>query len=102
MPDNKLKKLRREKRSRGKKGQLRNTEYEAGLKKQGYTITKSEAIGGGSRRYFVEKGGVGSAIIRSDNPDPQIAAPRMKVVKKAPRSTGRKTTRRKFKGGSIK
>jgi hypothetical protein len=81
---------------RAKKGQMYNSEYEQTLKNKGYKIIGSRRGAGGTRHYDVEKDGVGSAIIRADVPDPERQLPKMRVIKKAPRTIKRRQTRRKF------
>ncbi len=99
MPDKYQRNLRR-KRRRAKKGTTYNEDYDAGLKKQGYTVVKSSPTGQGTRIIHVEKKGIGSTIMRKDNPRPENKGPRMKVVKKAPRYKKGRMTRRKM-GGFI-
>jgi len=88
---------RKAKTARAKRGQLYNSEYEAGLKNKGYTIVSSNKGKGGTRTYHIEREGVGSSIIRADVPDPQKQGPKMKVVKQAPRYVNKKMTGRKFR-----
>lgn len=99
MPDKYQRNLRR-KRRRAKKGKTYNEDYDANLRKQGYSVVKSTSAGKGIRVIHVEKEGVGSTIMRKDNPKPENKGPRMKVIKKAPRYKKGRMTRRKT-GGFI-